>query len=689
MTHNVSSAIVDNLTDVKMPHYSPLAQASGSIDVDGYVLPEYHCNTLVLGSGAAGWRAAVELKRRDVDVIVASSKAFWGTSACSGSDKQTLHTANTRGNGDRFLALSDALSAGGSMDEDTAYIEAVGSVNTCEVLKYLGLDLPEDTFGATLRYQTDHDEFGRATSCGPRTSRLMVKVLAQEAMRLNIPLLNHTTAIKILTDGEGEMRHVTGVVAIDKSCRENPWRMVIIRCQHLVFATGGPGELYRESVYPVSCFSGLGMALEAGITLVNLTESQFGIGTPRTRFPWNLSGTYMQAMPRIFSQDSKGQRYNFLADYYPTTRMLASAIFRKGYQWPFHAERMLDYGSSLLDVAVFEETQKGNAVFLDFLSEPEPAADGIPFSLNNLDEDVVTYLKNNDALLAMPFARLQRMNPLAIRLYQLHGQDISKSPLQFTLNNQHLNGGIDVDVWGKTSLAGCYAAGENAGTHGVTRPGGAALNAGQVFARRCAQHIAHQPQQAQHAGVDRQQILSVIHEAQKCLTSAPQGLLRENVREIIQTTMSTHAAILCRMEGIEDAVRTIKKLCDDIEQFGIQSDANSLTRSLQWQQSTRLALAVLLSLQFYIHNGGGSRGARAIYDGKSGISPQSARGPLQTWSFRPETQADRQRMICIRRVSDDYQIYSRICRERGSLSLNDFERQWLNWLTASVFYTTE
>ncbi len=66
-------------------------------------------------------------------------------------------------------------------------LEAVGSVNTCEVLKYLGLDLPEDLFGATLRYQTDHDEFGRATSCGPRTSRLMVKVLG-EAMRLNIPL---------------------------------------------------------------------------------------------------------------------------------------------------------------------------------------------------------------------------------------------------------------------------------------------------------------------------------------------------------------------------------------------------------------------------------------------------------------------------------------------------------------------
>ncbi len=53
MTHNVSESIIDSLTDVKMPHYAPLAQVSGSIDLNGTILPEYRCNTLVLGSGAA------------------------------------------------------------------------------------------------------------------------------------------------------------------------------------------------------------------------------------------------------------------------------------------------------------------------------------------------------------------------------------------------------------------------------------------------------------------------------------------------------------------------------------------------------------------------------------------------------------------------------------------------------------
>ncbi len=128
---------------------------------------------------------------------------------------------------------------------------------------------------------------------------------------------------------------------------------------NVVLATGGPGELYRDSVYPHKCFGSLGLALEEGLTLTNLTESQFGIRTPRSTFPWNLSGTYVQVIPYIYSVDAEGNEYNFLADYYRTTQELASEYFRKGYQWPFHATRVMDFGSSLLDMAVAQEQQSG------------------------------------------------------------------------------------------------------------------------------------------------------------------------------------------------------------------------------------------------------------------------------------------------------------------------------------------
>lgn len=487
----VDETILDALTHVSFPKGFVQAEPSSVVTIDNVNYPVWQTDALVVGTGAAGLRAAVELQRREQSVLLATAGLYMGTSACSGSDKQTLFTAATAGSGDNFTKLAEALASGGAMDRDTAYVEAVGSLHTLGGLQYLGLELPEDRYGAILRYQTDHDEAGRATSCGPRTSRLMVKVLLEEVKRLGIPLLTSATIIKLLHQrDESGVDRVAGAILATGSRAWNPSGLAIVTAPNVVLATGGPGELYRDSVYPHKCFGSLGLALEEGITLANLTESQFGIGTPRSAFPWNLSGTYVQVIPYIYSVDSEGNEHNFLADYYRTTQELASNIFRKGYQWPFHAARVLDFGSSLLDMAVAYEQQLGRSVYMDFLRNPESVPGDLPFSLKRLDEDVQAYLANNGALASLPIERLQRMNPLSIALYKMHGHDLAQEPLQFAMNNQHMNGGIEVDIWGQTSLPGCFAVGEVAGTHGVTRPGGAALNAGQVFAVRLARYIA-------------------------------------------------------------------------------------------------------------------------------------------------------------------------------------------------------
>ncbi|MCX7286730.1 MAG: FAD-binding protein, partial [Rhodobacterales bacterium] len=458
----VPQAILDALTDVAMPRLPADAPAKATLAVAGLALPVHHAGCLVVGSGAAGLRAAVELQRRGVEVAIASQSAWGGTSACSGSDKQTIHTANTADRGDDFRALAAAIGAGGAMDADTAYVEAVGSVRSMASLQYLGLPLPQDRLGGTLRYQTDHDEVGRATSCGPRTSRLMVRVLAAEALRLGVPILNQTTVLRLILSDKG----VTGALAARVRDRTdaNPMGLCILAAPVIVLAAGGPGELYRDSVYPNGCFGALGLAVEAGLDLVNLTESQFGIGTRREGFPWNLSGTYVQALPHIYSVDAEGREHHFLADYYRTTQELASNIFRKGYQWPFHASRMLDFGSSLVDLAISRETAMGRRVLMDFNRNPLPIDQ--PFSLDRLDDDVRRYLGAAGAVQAQPIDRLRHMNPLSIELYRRYKIDIAAQPLEFAVNNQHMNGGIAVDVWGQTSHPGVYAVGEAAGTHG-------------------------------------------------------------------------------------------------------------------------------------------------------------------------------------------------------------------------------
>lgn len=690
VTAEIPQNILDALTDIEMPRLMPEKLSSDVIEIGGYHVPNYQSGCLVVGSGAAGLRAAVEMKRRGVDVMIISQSAWGGTSACSGSDKQTLHTANTADQGDDYTAMAHAIRAGGAMDEDTAYIEAVGSSRAMASLQYLGLPLPQDRLGGTLRYKTDHDEVGRATSCGPRTSRLMVKVLAEEAIRLGIPFYNQTTAVNILTDGEGAHRRAQGILAIRPEARTkaNPFGLAVFQCSVLVLAAGGPGELYRDSVFPNGCFGSLGLALEAGIELVNLTESQFGIGTRREGFPWNLSGTYVQTLPYIFSVDDAGQEHNFLAQYYRTTQELASNVFRKGYQWPFHATRMLDFGSSLVDLAIYRESEAGRRVFMDFNRNPLPVPGDLPFSLDRLDRDVRTYLRDAGANHEMPIDRLRHMNPLAIELYRRYKIDIAAAPLEFAVNNQHMNGGIAVDIWGRSSLGGCYAIGEAAGTHGVTRPGGAALNAGQVFGTRAAEHIAAlgQAKKAVNADIRDSAEGAVAHVEAILQTGSP--LTIQFVRDSVQARMSDKAGIICRPEEVAQALEEARALNAEIRGKGIAyGRATEAARTIQRQQMALASEAVLTALDHFIRNDGGSRGARAICD-KSGASlPIAAAGPLEDYRFRKEKAEHQGEQLLVRHDGNNLHVSMRLNRAFDVNSKCFFERDWPDWLTGRIYKT--
>jgi len=688
MTIKVPQPILDALTDVDMPRFLPEPAPSGTALLCGLTVPVYRAGCVIVGSGAAGLRAAVELKRRGGDIAIVSQSAWGGTSACSGSDKQTLHTANTADQGDNYRAMARAIRAGGAMDEDTAYIEAVGSPRMMASLQFLGLPLPQNALGATLRYQTDHDEVGRATSCGPRTSRLMVKVLAEEAVRLAIPFYNHTTAIRILTEGEGAGRRVAGILAMRAGDRtaDNPFGIVLLRCASVVLAAGGPGELYRDSVYPNACFGSLGLALEAGIALVNLTESQFGIGTRREGFPWNLSGTYVQAVPHIYSVDADGTEHHFLADYYRTTQEMASNVFRKGYQWPFHATRMLDFGSSLVDLAIFRESAAGRRVFMDFNRNPLPVPGDAAFSLDRLDDDVRAYLGKAGAVQDLPIERLKHMNPLAIELYRRYKVDIAAEPLEFAVNNQHMNGGIMVDIWGRSTLAGCYAIGEAAGTHGVTRPGGSALNAGQVFGTRAAEHIAASGR-ARHA--PEGDIGAVAAEGIAAVLAALQPespLTIRSVRAEVQARMSDKAGMICEAGEVAEALAQARALNAQIAARGIAFERPAeAARALQWRHMALASEAVLAALDSFVRNGGGSRGARAICDPQGESLPVARGGPLEGYRFRKEQAQHKDEQIVVRLGEDGLDILTRPNRRFDESATSFFERDWPDWLTGRIY----
>ena len=368
----------------------------------------------------------------------------------------------------------------GSMHGDLALVEAAVSARAFLNLVNLGVDFPTDEYGQFIGYQTDHDEVGRGSSVGPYTSRDMCRALIAEVRRRGIRIDENRHAARLVWMDEGEERRVVGALAPDESGNLHAYR-----ADHTVFAVGGPGGLYARSVYPAVHIGAIGLALEAGALARGLPECQYGLAS--TKFRWNVSGTFMQVIPRFVSTDADGDvsgEREFLNGYFPRPENAHSMVFLKGYQWPFDAAKLPE-GSSLIDILVYIETmEKGRRVFLDFRSNPEG------FDFSSLSPEARVYLEKSGALQESPLERLNHMNPGAVELYAAHHIDLSSEMLEIAVCAQHNNGGLAADIWWRSeNLKGFYPVGEVNGSHGVARPGGSALNAGQVGGFRIAEII--------------------------------------------------------------------------------------------------------------------------------------------------------------------------------------------------------
>ena len=439
---------------------------------------QYH--TLVIGTGCAGYNAADRLYGLGIrDIAIVTEGRYMGTSRNTGSDKQTYYKLSLCGEeGDSVRQLAQTLYSGGGVMGEHALCEAAYSTRCFMRLCELGVPFPTNEFGEYAGYKTDHDPRSRATSSGPLTSKYMTEALERSVLSKGIEIIDFQRVIRILCE-DGEVRGITLADTVTGSITE-------LGCQNVILCTGGPAGIYRNTVYPESQHGATGLAIEAGATLSNMEEWQYGIAS--TKFRWNLSGTYQQVLPRYISVDGDGNEREFLYEALGAESL--NRIFLKGYQWPFDSRKT--EGSSQVDLLVAEEIKRGNRVYLDFLHNPK----GLEEGFLGLSLEAYEYLRRSDALFGTPIERLAKMNEGAIELYASHGIDLYAEPLEIAVSAQHCNGGVAVDGDWQSGVRGLYVAGEAAGTFGVYRPGGSALNSTQVGSLRAAEHIARKPSAA-------------------------------------------------------------------------------------------------------------------------------------------------------------------------------------------------
>ncbi|MBR2296258.1 MAG: FAD-binding protein, partial [Clostridia bacterium] len=174
------------------------------IQINGISVKKVTLNTIIIGTGAAGYNCALRLSDYGVDdIAIVTEGVYMGTSRNTGSDKQTYYKMNLCADyPDSPKAMAQDLFNGKCVDGDIAYAEAALSVMSFLHLCELGVEFPVNRYGEYVGYKTDHDPRARATSVGPLTSKMMTECLENAVNKRGIKIFDKLQVIEFIKKDE-------------------------------------------------------------------------------------------------------------------------------------------------------------------------------------------------------------------------------------------------------------------------------------------------------------------------------------------------------------------------------------------------------------------------------------------------------------------------------------------------------
>ncbi|RME98046.1 MAG: hypothetical protein D6773_14955 [Alphaproteobacteria bacterium] len=215
----------------------------------------------------------------------------------------------------------------------------------------------------------------------------------------------------------------------------------------------------------------------------------------------------------------------------------------------------------------------------------------------------------------------------------------------------------------------------------MTRPGGAALNSGQVFGKRAAVAIKRSRVIRKGGDADPGAVAGALREsiafAIGSLEAGPEALDVSTVRNEIQARMSDHAGIVCTAEAVHQALEDARALRRRVAEHGLRvSSPAMLVGAFRWRHMAAVSEAVLTALDYYIAHGGGSRGARAICSPKGTRCPEAKDVDLSEFRFIEEQPKDKEEKLVVRPAGDHFEVEAVPVDRTPQVTREFFEKGW-------------
>jgi hypothetical protein len=313
------------------------------------------------------------------------------------------------------------------------------------------------------------------------------------------------------------------------------------------------------------------------------------------------------------------------------------------------------------------------------------------FEISRICPEAKEYLQKSHALQATPMERLVCLNPRSIDLYRDHGIDLAHERLEIAVCAQHNNGGLRANHWWESNIRHLFPVGEVNGTHGVYRPGGAALNAGQVGGLRAAMFIAAQyqpaaPDVASFASCIECQLAGILERITRWFKAGdhPGGKKHSEFALEIRRRMSRHGAHIRNPRDIPSVIEDARRVMKEAEAHLYVDQRWEIPAAFKTLELALTHVFYLEAIGEYINKGGQSRGSYLI---PTPDGDQSCAGIGDNWRFTiTEEEAFVNRHVLELAIDSEYRIHKTWVPVRPIPAVDDwFENVWRDYLNSKVF----
>ena len=494
-------------------------------------------NVLVIGSGGAGLRAAIEAKLLGMEVTVLGKR-----------QSTDVHTV---------LAAGGINAAFGNVDEEDSweqhfadtYIEGYG-LSEPEVVELMAKESPMlvkeiDEWGANFAKlpngKIDQRFFGAHTyrrTCysGDYTGRSILFALINKAKKLNIPILDSQYVSDLLVEDSV----CFGAMAFDIQSGER----TVFLADSVIIAAGGHTRLWRKSSSRRNENTGDGfhLALKAGCTLSDMEMVQFH--PTGMVIPEEMAGTLVTEAVRGEGGkllNSEGKRF------------------------------MENYDSKRMELSTRDRVAMAN--YTEIVEGRGSPNGGVYLDISHKGKDFI--------IEKLPRMYRQFLDTLMI--------DISKSPMEVSPTAHYSMGGIVVTPEEhSTGIEGLYAAGEvTAGLHGANRLGGNSLAEILIFGKR-----------AGSAASRRSKEIDVHKRSRKVIDKAHENLnsFIKNGSEVARPLQRSLRNIMWEYGGVVKNEQKLNKGLSEIENLKEAAKDLDVRQDSEGYQDLMLAFDLQASL---------------------------------------------------------------------------------------------